>query len=650
MLRKSRLFFIIIVTLALIVATTLSFSTSAAGIVAIPLTAGQLKTDLGIGDTTVSGAHTYYAYNYWQGPGIYFWAAAGVTTPYLTTETQMDNWCWICYQKPRVEANGTTQPMSPEIEALTVAQCAAIISGNYTTVSQVPAITIFQVSSTSLPFTGGNDTFTIAATNCTTGAITCAQMPNLQASSIGLSVGTVTYTIALPVNNTTAAESFVFVLTATGINGSTVTASLTVTVAGELVNPTIQTFTLTPLSLSSAGGTVTYAASALNATTGSIVFSPSVGGTTITGINLATSSATGSISMPANTGNATITYTATLTAAGQSGTTAATATATVTVAGVVQQLIINSSTPIPTAIPIECPFPGGPFSPTVTLTCTNGALVGNTWTYTGNLPTGVQFLVTSPLVSNSYVTLQGTPTVVGIYTFTIDVADPNSGATGSQTYTIDVSGGTQLANQGSTTNPSILQIVNGASSSGSSTNTHYVTMNYSGLGALNIPAAPTGWLCFLDYDNVSVQPVIASTGASDPNTTLLSIGVVPNLTDEQSAFQATVTTTMTNLVIGLIPYAGDIDAAVNAISTIYTAMPSTLNPIITFGDSTNSSGGENAMLPESLVVAYTSTNTTGITLMVSGYISYSYANFTAPANSTAPANGAFMANYLITAP
>ncbi len=96
----------------------------------LPITVQTLLTDLGIGDATPPGAQTFPAWAGWEGAGEYDFAAAGYTTPYLTAQSQLDNWNYVIYGTPRVE-NGNTRPVAPEIEALTPAQRTAISDGDY---------------------------------------------------------------------------------------------------------------------------------------------------------------------------------------------------------------------------------------------------------------------------------------------------------------------------------------------------------------------------------------------------------------------------------------------------------------------------------------------------------------------------------------
>ncbi len=107
----------------------------------------NLPGDLGISDVTPSGAKTIYGYQGWQGPAVYNFAAAGFVTPYLTTETQMDNWNFVLFRTARVDS-GVTRPVTAEIQALTAAQCSAIKSGNYSTVIPTPTSTTTPIRTT----------------------------------------------------------------------------------------------------------------------------------------------------------------------------------------------------------------------------------------------------------------------------------------------------------------------------------------------------------------------------------------------------------------------------------------------------------------------------------------------------------------------
>ena len=100
----------------------------------------NLMSDLGIGDATPSGATTKPACNGWHGTAIYNFAGAGFTTPYLTTETQMDNWNYVLYGTARKEG-GVARPITPEVQAMTAAQCAAIKAGNYSIATPTPTTT-----------------------------------------------------------------------------------------------------------------------------------------------------------------------------------------------------------------------------------------------------------------------------------------------------------------------------------------------------------------------------------------------------------------------------------------------------------------------------------------------------------------------------
>jgi hypothetical protein len=91
-----------------------------------PIPAIDLRDDLSIGTVAPSGAVTNPASGFWQGPAYYNFAGAGYTTPYLTSEQQLDNWNYILYGTARIEQNGVAQPITAEIQALTSAQCAVI--------------------------------------------------------------------------------------------------------------------------------------------------------------------------------------------------------------------------------------------------------------------------------------------------------------------------------------------------------------------------------------------------------------------------------------------------------------------------------------------------------------------------------------------
>jgi hypothetical protein len=103
------------------------------------ITPQMLQTDLGIGNVTPPGATTLPAYQFWQFPACYLFGAAGFTTPYLTLESQMDNWNYVLYGRARVD-RGSTRPVAPEIQNLTAAQRTAIENGNYAAV-ETPTFT-----------------------------------------------------------------------------------------------------------------------------------------------------------------------------------------------------------------------------------------------------------------------------------------------------------------------------------------------------------------------------------------------------------------------------------------------------------------------------------------------------------------------------
>ena len=82
------------------------------------LTASQLNADLGVGNVTPPGAKRFVASGGWQGPGLYTFAAAGFTTPYLANIQQMNNWNYVLFRVPRigVESGGLPQEVRPEVK------------------------------------------------------------------------------------------------------------------------------------------------------------------------------------------------------------------------------------------------------------------------------------------------------------------------------------------------------------------------------------------------------------------------------------------------------------------------------------------------------------------------------------------------------
>jgi hypothetical protein len=103
------------------------------------ITMQTLQTDLGIGDVTPAGAETFPAWAGWEGSGRYDFVAASYTTPYLTAVSQMNNFNFVLFGSARM-VGGIAQPIAPEIQALTAAQRAAIIDGDYSAVLSPPAL------------------------------------------------------------------------------------------------------------------------------------------------------------------------------------------------------------------------------------------------------------------------------------------------------------------------------------------------------------------------------------------------------------------------------------------------------------------------------------------------------------------------------
>jgi hypothetical protein len=134
--------------------------------------------------------------------------------------------------------------------------------------------------------------------------------------------GTVSQDLTVPVNTTGADVTYTLTLAVT--NGSTtMTATTTITVAaagspGGGGSPVISSFTASPTTLVSNGGTVKLAANVSDASSCTFSSSPSSVSGLRTNFSCASGTATDSVTVPANSGTAAITYIFTLAATGSS--------------------------------------------------------------------------------------------------------------------------------------------------------------------------------------------------------------------------------------------------------------------------------------------------------------------------------------------
>ncbi len=261
-----------------------------------------------------------------------------------------------------------------------------------------PVISSFSASPNSLSYSGGNTTLSWNASNASSYSVSVSPtMSGFPKTTAGSSLN-----VSLPANNNTNAINYTFTLIATG-PGGTDTATTSVAV-GAPPQVTIQSFSLSPTSLSGSGGSVTASWSASNATSYRLTSSPA-----LPGLPKTTGGTSTSFSVPQNTSASAKSYTITLTATGPANTAS------------LQRTLTQSAPPVIissfTASPGGLSYSGG----TVTLS----------WSATG---------ASSYQVSSS-IAISGLPRTTGSTSISVSVPSNTSISGRTITFQLSASGG-----------------------------------------------------------------------------------------------------------------------------------------------------------------------------------------------------------------
>ena len=182
----------------------------------------------------------------------------------------------------------------------------------------LPAVTGFTPTSASLGWNGGSVHLQGQVTNTSTCSITVT--PSISGSPWAptCDAGSLDQTVTIPQNlSPTKAATYTFTLTATSIVGKT-TATTTVVVA-QKPQPTISSFTAGSAPLSLLGGTVTLTGAVSSADSCQITVTPTIAGAPFTP-SCSSGTLSQAVLLPANGGSTNVSYTFTLRASSDAGT------------------------------------------------------------------------------------------------------------------------------------------------------------------------------------------------------------------------------------------------------------------------------------------------------------------------------------------